>query len=110
MLLDRHPQVWLLIKSCANFCGLLNWSEVRGKTVHIMDLDMILHLLFFLSDYKINFEVAQLGEKVLGAHPKATQEKKNVTKWDDIWFVSEHIIVDMRNIIFYHGINVCFSS
>lgn len=76
MLLDRYPKVWLLTKSCANFCGLLNWSELRGKTVHIVDLDMTLHLLFFPSDYKIDFEVAQLGEEVLGAYPKAMQEKK----------------------------------
>lgn len=44
--------------------------------MHIVDLDMTLHLLFFPSDYKIDFEVAQLGEEVLGAYPKAMQEKK----------------------------------
>lgn len=43
-----------------------------------MDFDMSFHLLFFLSDYKINFEVARLSGTVLGDTPKAKQEERTI--------------------------------
>lgn len=51
-----------------------------------MDLDMPFHLLFFLSNYKLNLEVAQLSEKVLGDTPQSQVEGKNDTKWATLGF------------------------
>lgn len=41
---------------------------------------MSFHLLFFLSDYKINFDVTQLSVKMLGDTPQSQVGGKNVTK------------------------------
>lgn len=67
---------------------------------------MSFHLLFFLSDYKINFEVSQLSEKVLGDTPQSQIGGENCYKMGHIWFKANYIIVDMLYIIFYHGRNI----
>ena len=47
---------------------------------------MPFHLLFFLSNCKINLEVVQGSEKVLGDTPQSQVKGKNDTKWAMLGF------------------------
>lgn len=51
-----------------------------------MDLDVPFHLLFLLSNCKINLEVVQGSEKVLGDTPQSQVKGKNDTKWAMLGF------------------------